>query len=263
MIIDKLNKSDFIYFRDEPNNKGVLGITDNRIVEIPNFIDEETAKSMISYVESKGENWGDIAFYGSLGMGLAESDPGLLENGLTLTFFSDLREKFKEAVELVFERKVRPNTSHAQKWDVGGFAAPHSDNSDFEGKPNAFEINKYVGILYLNDNYDGGELFFVEAKEFGDIRVDSNGSKSPEWNDPYLSFKPNKLSYYVFPGGIENVHGVSEILSGTRYTMVSFWDYEEIEYDQETLDRWEEEEKQVRIAQAIQKEEWLKGNKYA
>ena len=45
--------------------------------------------------------------------------------------------------------------------------------------------------------------------------------------------------------------------------MVSFWDYEEIEYDQETLDRWDEEEKQVRIAQAIQKEEWLKGNKYA
>ena len=42
--------------------------------------------------------------------------------------------------------------------------------------------------------------------------------------------------------------------------MVSFWDYAEIEYDQETLDRWEEEEKEVRRLQAIQKEEWAKGN---
>ena len=45
--------------------------------------------------------------------------------------------------------------------------------------------------------------------------------------------------------------------------MVSFWDYEELVYDQETLDRWEEEERQVRIEQAKQKEEWDKGNKYA
>jgi hypothetical protein len=45
--------------------------------------------------------------------------------------------------------------------------------------------------------------------------------------------------------------------------MVSFWDYADSVYDQETLDRWEEEEKQVRIEQAKQKEEWNKGNKYA
>jgi hypothetical protein len=45
--------------------------------------------------------------------------------------------------------------------------------------------------------------------------------------------------------------------------MVSFWDFEEAEYSEETLSRWEEEEKEVRRLQAIQKEEWLKGNKYA
>lgn len=251
-IINELNKDNFKYLKDEPNTKGVLGITHNRIVEIPNFIDEKTSQCLINYVESKGENWGDIAFYGSLGMGLMANDPGLEEHGLTLTFFDDLREKFKEAVELVFDRKVRANTSHAQKWDVGGFASPHSDNSDNDGVPNAFEINKYVGILYLNDDYEGGDLFFCKEKEGSDI-----SSEKEKW-DIYLSFKPNAYSYYVFPGGIENVHGVSKILEGTRYTMVSFWDYFEIEYSQETLDKWKEEEKQVRIEQAIQKEEWKK-----
>jgi hypothetical protein len=250
LIIDVIDKSSFNYLRDEVNNhpKSKLGVEHNRIVEIPNFVKPETAKKMIDFFENCGVQWGDIAFYGSLGMGL-KPDPELLkEKGLSPAFFDDIREKFREAVEMVFERKVRPNTSHAQKWDVGGFASPHSDNSDYDGNPNAFEINKYVGILYLNDDYDGGELFFCDP---------DNGMEK------WLSFKPNVYSYYVFPGGVENVHGVSEILKGTRYTMVSFWDYAEIKYDQATLDRWEEEEKQVRIEQAKQKEEWSKGNKNA
>ena len=79
----------------------------------------------------------------------------------------------------------------------------------------------------------------------------------------YLSFKPNAYSYYVFPGGYENIHGVSEITKGVRYTMVSFWDFAELVYSDETLERWKEEEKQVRVEQAKQKEEWDKGNKYA
>jgi hypothetical protein len=143
---------------------------------------------------------------------------------------------------LVFDRKVQPNTSHAQKWDVGGFAAPHSDNSDFDGKPNAFEINKYVGILYLNDNYEGGTLYFPEHD---------------------IEFKPKAYSYICFPGGVENIHGVKEILEGTRYTMVSFWDFADAEYSEEKKTAWEEEIKVTREEQAAQKEEWEKGNKYA
>lgn len=262
-MINEIKKENFVYLKNEENNKGVLGITHNRIVEIPNFVDSETAKNMIAYVESKGDDWGDIAFYGSSGMGLSPNDPGLKDNGLDDNFFEVLREKFKESVELVFDRKVKANTSHAQKWDVGGFASPHSDNSDFEGVPNAFEINKYVGILYLNDDYEGGELYFVESTGKDSGSTDKSGKPIPTWSTPYLSFKPNPYSYYVFPGGVENIHGVGEILKGTRYTMVSFWDYAEVEYDQETLDRWDEEEKEVRKQQAAQKEQWLKGNRYA
>lgn len=246
MPIVNLNKDNFIYLKDEVNNKGVLGVTHNRIVEVPNFVDEETAKGMIGYFEHCEANWGPIAFYNSSGMGIAPDDPAFKNFNLESMFFEKLRDKFKEAVEMVFERKVKPNTSHAQKWTVGGFASPHSDNSDFDGHPNAFEINKYVGILYLNNDYEGGELYFVDEKM-----------------EPYLSFKPNSLSYYIFPGGVENIHGVSEITKGTRYTMVSFWDYAEIEYSQETIDKWKEEERKVREEQAKQQEEWSKGNKNA
>jgi predicted 2-oxoglutarate/Fe(II)-dependent dioxygenase YbiX len=241
-MIESIDEGTFVTYKDEPNTKGELGITQNRIVEIPNFVTPEEAQSMIDYFESKAEMWGDIAFYGSSGMGIMQDDEDTKTFGLYPTFFQELTQKYKEAVEIVFGRLVKPNTSHAQKWDVGGFASPHSDNSDFDGNPTSFQINKYVGILYLNDNYDGGNLYFPDHE---------------------IDFKPAAYSFITFPGGIENVHGVSEITSGTRYTMVSFWDFEESEYSEELQEQWAEELKQVRAEQAKQKEEWEKGNKFA
>lgn len=241
-MIDQIQESTFIIYKDEPTSKSQIGVTQNRIVEVPNFVTPEEAESMIAYFESKAEFWGDIAFYGSSGMGIMHDDEETKDFDLYPEFFKDLTQKYKEAVKTVFGRDVKPNTSHAQKWDVGGFASPHSDNSDFNGTPTSFQINKYVGILYLNDDYEGGTLFF------------------PDHN---IEFKPTAYSFITFPGGIENIHGVSEITKGTRYTMVSFWDFEESEYSEELQEAWAEELKQVRAEQAKQKEEWEKGNKYA
>jgi len=245
-IIEKITESSLVYLQNQEIKETLLGITTNKIVEIPNFISPDVVPKMINFFENCNVEWGDIAFYGSSGKGILTDVDTMRSFGLSDNFFGDLKDKYQEAVEKVFNKKVKANTSHAQKWDVGGFAAPHSDNSDHDGNPNAFEINKYVGILYLNDNYDGGELYFCDK---------DNSMK------PYLSFKPNAYSYYVFPGGVENIHGVSEITKGTRYTMVSFWDYADIEYSQETLDRWKAEEEEVRKEQAKQKEEWKKGIK--
>lgn len=242
LFIENIDTSTFTVYKNEPNTLGELGILQNKIIEIPNFVTPEAATRMTNYIESYSDLWGDIAFYGSSGMGIHPDDPRLAEYDLPPMYFESLRKKFQEAIEIVFERPVKPNTSHAQKWDVGGFASPHSDNSDFDGKPNAFEINKYVGILYLNDDYEGGNLYFTEHN---------------------ISFKPKAYSYICFPGGVENIHGVEEITKGTRYTMVSFWDFAEAEYSEEKKAAWEEEIKKTREDQAAQKQEWEKGNKYA
>lgn len=239
-IKNNVDKSEFIYLKDEKNSKGNLGITDNRIVEIPNFVTPGVAKNMIAFFESRAQMWGDVAFYNSSGMGLAEGDPQLPDYGLPTDFFPELKKSFSKAVQTVFDREVKPNTSHAQKWVVGGFASPHSDNSDMDGNPNAFEINKYVGILYLNNDYEGGQLYFPEHD---------------------IEFKPNSYSYYVFCGGVENIHGVREITDGTRYTMVSFWDYADSAYDEDKLNSWDEELKMVRQQQEEQKDLWSKGIK--
>ncbi len=243
-----MDKSNFIVYRDEPTTLSQIGVTHNRIVEIPNFVDADTAQKMIDFFEAKAELWGDIAFYGSSGMGIASNDPKIQEVGLKPDFFDELKLKFQDAVATVFDRPVKPNTSHAQKWNVGGFASPHSDNSDFEGNPTSFEINKYVGILYLNDDYEGGQLYFT---------------KSDDIHTKTLSISPKACSYIVFPGGVENIHGVEEITKGTRYTMVSFWDFADAEYSEERQAEWAQEKEIVEMEKALAREEWARGNKWA
>lgn len=238
----EIDPDTFIYYKDEENTKSKLGVTQNKIVEIPDFVDADTASKLIDYFENGPEKWDFIAFYGSYGMGLNPSPAELSKVGLSKNIFEEINEKTKSAVESVFGHKVKANTAHAQKWTEGAFAYPHSDNSDFDGNPTAFEINKYVAILYLNDGYTGGELYFPEHD---------------------LEIKPNKCSIYILPGGVENIHGVKEILSGERHTMLSFWDFADITYSEDRLSEWDKELKEVRASQAEQRIEWENGNKYA
>lgn len=206
-LIPKLNPESFVFFKDEQivNGKGQLGIDRNRIVEIPGFISSSTAESLVQYFKAE-DRWGETAFNGSRG---APVEPGAIRPShfnMPDTILEDINSKLKHAVREVYSKEVTPSSIHAQKWEVGSSANPHSDNSDFDGNPTkGFENLKYVGILYLNDDYLGGDLFFPEH----DIQI-----------------HPNPGSMYIFSGGVENIHGVTEITSGTRYSIVSFWDVE-------------------------------------
>ena len=237
-MIKPLDKKDFIFYKDQPNTKSIYGIKLDRIVEVPDFVTEEQANTMIKYFESKAVNWGPIAFFGSEGMSIVHEDPSLEQFGLPADFFGKLMAKYKETVETIFERKVKPvNICHAQKWNPGGEAAPHADNSSKDGQPNAFETNKFVTLLYLNNDYEGGEIYFPDSK---------------------VEFQPKRCSLVSFNGGIENIHGVRTIKKGTRYTFVSFWDFEEAEYGPEVRQRWEDEIVGLRKEQKEAHENWEK-----
>ena len=61
----------------------------------------------------------------------------------------------------------------------------------------------------------------------------------------------------VFDGGFNNMHEVSLITSGVRYTIGSFWDdREESAYPQELRDAWAAEMKETRAKQEIERAEW-------
>jgi hypothetical protein len=231
------------------------------IVVYENFIDKETCQKMINVLDSQADNnkisWMPISFYESYSSILPkDGDQEVLDAGLVSTIFSDIEKIMPEAIASI--HNLDPKTIskigyHTQKWEPGAYARIHSDNTDEHGNSGAFTRSRYAGFLYLNDNFEGGLLKFPDQ----DIEI-----------------KPQVGMLAVFDGGFNNMHEVSLIESGVRYTIGSFWDdREEDDYPQELRDAWAEEMKETRAKQEVERAKWQeilkegykiddKGNKY-
>lgn len=208
------------------------------IVCYDNFIPIEDQQKIISYFEDEDLPWTMSAFYESYGMSLLPNDPKLEKYGLPSDYLGKLAARLKEYVEDAHQRPIKSVSSHAQKWEVGAFAPFHSDNTDMDGNPSAWEKSKLVCLLYINDDYEGGELDF---------------------RDHDITIKPKAGQLITFPGGILNVHQVKKVESGTRHTIGAFWDYAESEYSAERLAEWDAEVQKVREEQKLQQDQWRKG----
>jgi hypothetical protein len=231
------------------------------IVVYENFLDKETSAKIVKVLDKHAESgsisWMPISFYESYSSVLPlDNDEEIIALGLSSTIFSDIEKTMPEAIASVHD--LDPKTIckigyHTQKWEPGAYARMHSDNTDAEGNSGAFTRSRYAGFLYLNDDFEGGLLKF------------------PDQN---IEIKPQVGMLAVFDGGFNNMHEVSLIESGVRYTIGSFWDdREEDAYPQEVRDAWAKEMKATRAQQEIERAEWQnllkqgykidkRGNKY-
>lgn len=231
------------------------------IVVYENFISPEECQKMIKALDAQADtgklSWMPISFYESYSSVLPQdNDQEVLDAGLPPTIFSDIEKAMPEAIASVHDldpKKISKIGYHTQKWEPGAYARIHSDNTDAEGKSGAFTRSRYAGFLYLNDNFKGGLLKFPGQD---------------------LEIQPKVGMLAVFDGGFSNMHEVSLIESGVRYTIGSFWDdREESDYPQELRDEWAAEMKETRAKQEIERAEWqellkqgwkldAEGNKY-
>jgi hypothetical protein len=231
------------------------------IVVYENFIDEDTSAKIVKVLDKHAETgniaWMPISFYESYSSVLPlDNDQEVISIGLSPTIFSDIEKAISGAVATVHD--IDPSIVskigyHTQKWEPGAYARMHSDNTDEHGNSGPFARSRYAAFLYLNEDFEGGVLKFT---------------------DQDISIVPKTGLLAVFDGGFNNMHEVSLITKGVRYTIGSFWDdREESAYSQETRDAWAEEMKKIRDAQKIEKEEWqellkqgwkidMNGNKY-
>ena len=144
----------------------------------------------------------------------------------------------KALAEEVFSRELKNLSLSAHKWLPGAFADFHSDNTEMDGTPNARRENKLVTIIYLNDDYEGGHLVF---------------------RDHPIDIAPKAGTVVVFDVGYENIHGVTEILSGQRWTMLASFDYADSVYPPEY---WEEKNRELAQTAEVHKEQragWEQG----
>lgn len=103
---------------------------------------------------------------------------------------------------------------YLRKYPPGSYLKMHADAEGYYGvnpeplrnyDPNnqmSEVLNECSSILYLNDNYEGGELYFGEFD---------------------ISIKPQTNQLIFFPSGAEFRHEVRPVLGGDRYTLASFY----------------------------------------
>jgi hypothetical protein len=78
---------------------------------------------------------------------------------------------------------------------------PHADNANPDGSLHAMAYRDFAGIVYLNDDYQGGE-FYLTALD--------------------LVIKPKKGMLLAFTAGFEHEHGVTRVEGRQRLTMPFF-----------------------------------------
>ena len=105
-------------------------------------------------------------------------------------------------LEMLCNKPVYPDTLQVVRWIRGYELNPHADKENPDGTPHPFPWRDFATLVYLNDNFDGGQIY---------------------WPNKNKELKPKKGTLAIFPGTVEFLHGVKETTEGTRYTLPSFF----------------------------------------
>lgn len=116
----------------------------------------------------------------------------------------DIRKRIKSHIVEIRELDVPlyADTLQIVRWLPGNEQLPHADAEHPDGSPHPYPWRAYASILYLNQDYEGGSIYF------------------PQHN---LDLRPKPGTMVTFPGTTEYMHGVNRIISGERYSVASFW----------------------------------------
>jgi predicted 2-oxoglutarate/Fe(II)-dependent dioxygenase YbiX len=116
-------------------------------------------------------------------------------------------QKMKVYLEDCFNVKLSTRPPVIIKWRPGMEQRPHADKQMNDGRPNPFPTYDINSLIYYNDNFEGGELYY------------------PDYD---LTVKPEPGLAVAHPGDINYLHGVKPIISGERYTTPSFYTITEL-----------------------------------
>lgn len=195
---------------------GFFGSSADNIVEIESFLTgeeldflENAARKITIWDETlthKNEN-GTIIYEASYWQDRVATRPSLDANNIKIVpKILVLINRLQPIIEKFFNVAIKPTNPTIVRWLPGQLQNPHADKELHEGpdagRPNDFPYYDLSSLFYLNDDYEGGELYFPKQG---------------------VEFKPKRGSAYFFPGDMNYIHGVKEVKSGIRYTCPLFW----------------------------------------
>lgn len=208
------NNSERPYESTTPS--GFFGDTADNIVAIENFMTEYELKTLTDFAlnnnlwdrtETHVNEDGVVIYDSGYWDHRVATYPTLMEaNPEIPKIIEGMQARLKEKVDEFFSVDARPTNPAVVRWMPGQRQQPHADKELHEGenrgKPNDFPYYDIAGLFYINDDYEGGELYFPNQQ---------------------IQFKPKAGAAYFFPGDMHYIHGVTEIRSGIRYVCPFFW----------------------------------------
>lgn len=178
---------------------------DSPIYIYRNFLTPERCTEYINFFESNSQLWSETPSQGVFGMGFALPLQFKHDSAVTRNDLDFIVETFTKVTAEAHNTHVQLNELHAAKWLSGSAGDYHADDSDLDGNDNGGSHNVFSTILYLNNDYEGGEVYFKNQ-------------------DLMLKLDPGTI--LTFKGDLNSVHKINEVLNGTRYNIISFFNIE-------------------------------------
>lgn len=163
-----------------------------QIWEIENFLSKNELTILLSMAKNSPENfWHQDDSPDHWKGKVLMIETALVYGPADRAFMSALNTKisnlFVDAWEVL-------SISSIMRYRPGEGKGPHRDNDGEKDLNNVYGL-----VVYLNDDYEGGEIYYPSIK---------------------YSIKPKKNSVLIHYAGLE--HGVSDVISGIRYVLTSF-----------------------------------------
>lgn len=74
----------------------------------------------------------------------------------------DISLRWKTLVSKFFNVEIKTYINPISKWPIGGSQKPHADKEWEDGSPGHQNYYDIGSVIYLNDDYEGGEIYFPD-----------------------------------------------------------------------------------------------------
>jgi len=142
---------------------------------------------------------------------------GRIEECQAKETIKNCRQKILEIIQPDIREKVLPNHTDLVYWSTGQRMQRHSDNDSYNPKPSVLKARQFSAIVYINDDYEGGETFIGNSNEKRLWWWALEDKFAPIETD--IVVEPKKGKCVIFASDDRNAHGVTEVLSGERITL--------------------------------------------
>ncbi len=182
------------------------------VVLKPNFLAPDACRALVQCFERNrsraartGNPYWDGRFIWSSSLPADKELPAL-------RILQRVRNAARTSVILHFNtaRQLYSDTSQLVHWPTGIELKPHADNVEPSLQPNSTPHRAFSSVLYLNDDYEGGETYF-----------------------PFLGFRvqPKTGTFLAFRSGATHAHGVTKVTAGDRYTWAGWFTHDTMRED--------------------------------